>query len=110
MQGHRASSRIEARTSGFLSSADMAIWDPLEFQQGSQASSHVQTWNSASLFRCKRVIRLLVELALGSGAFSRGGPGLSHFPLCFELILAVPVEAMWRIRLIWSGLEIWGLF
>ena len=47
----------------------------MEFPQGSQASSRVKTWNSASLFRCKRVVKLPVELALGSVAFSRGTHG-----------------------------------
>ena len=54
----------------------------------------METWNSASLFRCKSVIRLPVELALGSVAFSQGALGLSHLPWCFESILAVPFEAV----------------
>ena len=94
VQVHRASSPFEVGTSGFLSSADMDLRDPMELQQGSQALFHVETWNSASLFRCKRVIRLPVELALGSGAFSQAAPGLSHLPLCSEWILMVPVEAV----------------
>lgn len=38
--GHRASSVLEAGTSGFLSSADLDLNVPMEFQQRSQASSH----------------------------------------------------------------------
>ena len=41
--GPRSSSGVEAGTSGFLSSADMDLGVPLEFQQGSQASSLVET-------------------------------------------------------------------
>ena len=94
MQGHRASSRVEAGTSGFLSSAAMDLGVPMELHQGSQATSRVETWNSASLFRCKSVIRLPVDLALRSGAFSRGASGLSYLPTYLESILAVPVEAV----------------
>ena len=41
--GPRSSSGVEARTSGFLSSANMDLGFPLEFPQGSQASSLVET-------------------------------------------------------------------
>ena len=61
MQGHRASSLAEAGTSVFLSSADIDLGDPMEFQQGSQASSRVETWNSASLSRFQTGVRLPVE-------------------------------------------------
>ena len=54
-------SGAEARTSGFLSSADMDLRVPMEFQQGSQASFHVETWNSAFLSRCQRGVRVPVE-------------------------------------------------
>ena len=50
-QGNRLSSRVEVRTSGFLSSSDVDFGVPMEFQQGTQASSSVETWNSASLSR-----------------------------------------------------------
>ena len=42
LPGLRSSSGAEARTSGFLSSAGMDLRVPLEFPQGSQASSPVQ--------------------------------------------------------------------
>ena len=64
VQEHRASSQFEAGTSGFLSSSDMDLWGPMEFEQGSQASSRVEIWNSASLSRCKRLVRLPVEFEL----------------------------------------------
>ena len=60
----RASSQVDAGTSGFLSSSDMDLWGPMEFEQGSQASSRVEIWNSASLSRCKRLVRLPVEFEL----------------------------------------------
>ena len=60
-RGIRASSRVEARTSEFISSSDMDLEVSVEFQQGIQASSHVEAWNSASLSRCKRGVRLPVE-------------------------------------------------
>ena len=43
VQGPRSSSRFKAGSSGFLCSADMDLRDPMEFQQGSQVSSHVKT-------------------------------------------------------------------
>ena len=43
VQGPRSSSRFKAGSSGFLCSADMDLRDPMEFQQGSQVSSHVET-------------------------------------------------------------------
>ena len=61
VQGHRASSQVEARTSGFLSSSDMDLGVPMEFQQESQALSRVETWNSASLSRFHKGLRLPVE-------------------------------------------------
>ena len=38
VQGHTASSRVEARTSGFLSSSDMDLGVPMKFQQESHVS------------------------------------------------------------------------
>ena len=55
------SSRFEARTSVFLSSSDMEIRVPMEFEQESQALSRVETWISASLSRFKRGVRLPVK-------------------------------------------------
>ena len=53
---------VEAGTSGLLSRSDMALGVPMGFQQGSQASSCVETWKSALLSRCKTGVRLPVEL------------------------------------------------
>ena len=47
--GPRSSSGSEAGTSGFLSCADMDLGIPMGFQQGSPASSHVETCKSAFL-------------------------------------------------------------
>ena len=55
-------SGVEAGTSGFLSSADMDLGVPLEFPEGSQASSHLEICNSALLSSQKSSIRLPVGL------------------------------------------------
>ena len=94
VQGHRASSRVEAGTSGCLFSSDMDLGVPMEFQQGSQASSRAEAWNSASLSRFQRGVRLPFEWTQGSGAFSQGATGLSPLPSCFESVLGVPVKSM----------------
>ena len=51
--------RLEPQSS---SSADMDLGVPMQFQQGSQASSHLETWNSTFLSRCKRGVRHPVDL------------------------------------------------
>ena len=56
-----ATSGFEAGTSGFLSSSEMDLGGPMEFDQGTQASSPVETWSSASLSRFQRVVKLPVE-------------------------------------------------
>ena len=58
----RYSSGAEAGISGFLSSVDMDLGDPVEFQQGNQASSSVQTCKSALLSICNSSLRLPVKL------------------------------------------------
>ena len=68
----RSSSGVEARTSGFLSSAYMDLGVPMEFQQGRQASSCVETCKSASsravksmsgfLLNCHRGLSLSLEV------------------------------------------------
>ena len=57
-------------SSGFLSSSDMDLGVPMEIQQGSQASSHVEAWNKAFLLSCKRGVKPHVELKRGTCAFS----------------------------------------
>ena len=58
----RSSSGVEAGTSGFLSSANMDSRIQLEFPQGSQASSHVESCKSALLSSLKSSVRLSVVL------------------------------------------------
>ena len=60
--GPRSSSGAEAATSSFLSSADMDLKDPMEFQQGSQALFCVETCKSAFLSSFNSSVRLPVEL------------------------------------------------
>ena len=49
MAGVEVLTGVGARNSGFLSSANMDLRVPLEFPQGSQASSRVETCKSAVL-------------------------------------------------------------
>ena len=51
--------------------------DPIEFRQGSRASSPDEAWNSAFLSSCKRGVRPPVELRGGTWAFSKGATGKS---------------------------------
>ena len=51
--------RLEPQSS---SSADMDLGVPMQFQQGSQALSHVETCKSTFLSRCKSSVRLPVKL------------------------------------------------
>ena len=50
---NRASSRVEAGTSGFLSISDTDLTVSVEFKQGRQASSCVEALNSAFLLSCE---------------------------------------------------------
>ena len=56
------SSGVDARTSDFLSSADMDLRFPLEFSQGNQASSRKETCKSAFLLSWICSVRFPVEL------------------------------------------------
>ena len=58
----RSSPGVEARSSGFLSIAEMV---PLEFPQGIQASSRVEICKSAFHSSCNSSVRLPVELTSG---------------------------------------------
>ena len=89
---NRASSQVEPGTSGFLSISDIALGVSVELEQGSQASSCVEAWNSACLSSCSWVVRPLVKLYLEPAAFSRGcNQGVSA-PSCFDFILRVTFE------------------
>ena len=78
---------------------------PMEFQQGSQASSHVETFKSAFLSSCQSSVRLPVELTWGFVAFSLGATGLSQVPYCFESMHGVTVDSVQRnqVDLEWKG-------
>ena len=65
----------------------------MEFQQGNQASSRVEAWNSAFLSSCKRGVRTPAELSGvggGSRAYSRGATGEADLSSCCEGELGVP--------------------
>ena len=73
LPGLRFSSGVEARTSGFLSRADIDLGVSLGCPQSSQASSHVEPCKSALLSSRKSSVRLPVELTIEIGGFlSRG--------------------------------------
>ena len=55
-------SGVEAGTSGFLSSADMDLGVPLEFPEGSQASSRVEACKSALHY--SRISRVRIPVGL----------------------------------------------
>ena len=59
--GPSSSSGVEAGMSGFLSSVDMDFGVSIEFQQGSQASSLMETCKFAFLSSWKISVRLPVE-------------------------------------------------
>ena len=61
--------QLEAGNS-FLSSCDMDLGVPIEFQWGSQASSRVEAWNFTLLSSCERDFRPPVELRQGTRDFS----------------------------------------
>ena len=60
--GPRSSFGAEATTSGFLSSANMDFGVPMEFWQGSQASSHVEICKSTFLPSSNSRVRHPVKL------------------------------------------------
>ena len=60
--GPMSSSGAEARTSVFISTADLDLSIPMAFQQGSQASSRMETCKFAFLPSCNSSVRLPVEL------------------------------------------------
>ena len=94
MQATRASSRVEAGNSRFLSSSDRDLGVPMEIPLGSQTSSRIGPWNSTFLSRWKRGVRPPVKLTSGSEAISRGTTGLSGLPSCRELILGVTFQSL----------------
>ena len=77
VQWKRASSTIEAGTSGFLSISDSDRRVPAELGQESQASSWVEAWNCACLLRSFRGDRRPVELYLEPAGFYRRCTGVS---------------------------------
>ena len=73
----------------FLSGGDRDLGLFIKIQLGSQASSGVEAWNSASLSRCLRGVRAPVDFRQGIWAFSRGSAWETGLPSCCEGILGV---------------------
>ena len=82
----RGLTRVEARTSGFLSFSDVGLGLCMPFQTGSQVSTCLEAWNSAFLSSCQRCFRPPDELNLGPGAVFQLSTGASELPSCCELI------------------------
>ena len=70
VQWKRASSRVEAGTSGYFSISDFDLRVPAMLEQDSQDSSYFGEWNSVCLSSCSRGDRPLVELYLEPADFS----------------------------------------
>ena len=77
VQWKRASSRVEAGPSGFLSISDSYCNVPAELVQEIQASSCVEKWNSACPSSCSWGDRPLVELYVEPAGFPRRCTGVS---------------------------------
>ena len=77
VQWKRASCRVEAGTSGFLSISDFDGRVPAELEQESQASSCVEESSSACLSSCSRGDRPLAELYLEPAGFPGQCTGVS---------------------------------
>ena len=77
-----------------LSSCDRVLRVPIKFQQGSQASSFVEAWNSAFLLSCKRGVRPPIELRRGTQAFSRDATGESDLTSCCHGKLGLIFESL----------------
>ena len=77
---------------GFLSSCDRDIRVPIKFQWMSQASCHVEAWDSAFLLCCKRGVRPPVEFRRGTWSFYRGATWETDLPSYCEGIVMVPFK------------------
>ena len=100
MQWKRASSRVEAGTSVFLSITDFDRGVSAELEQESQASSCVEEWNSACLLSCSQRDRTLVDLYMEPVAFSRLCNWGVSAPSCCDFILRVTFEEVPRHRVL----------
>ena len=82
VQWKRASSRVEAGTSGFLSYSDVGLGECFLFETVSQVLTCVEAWNSAFLSSCQRGFRPPADLNLGPGALYGLATGASELPSC----------------------------
>ena len=67
--------------SGFLSSCDRDLGVPIEFQQGSKASSLAKALNDDFFSSCKRSVSPPVELRRGTGLFLDVQQGFQTSPV-----------------------------
>ena len=92
LQWNRVSSPVEGKNSDFLSSCARDLRVPIVFQQGSQASSCGEAWNSTFHQVVKGVSGFLSRLGRELGLFSRCATWESALPLCCDGILRVPFK------------------
>ena len=90
---NRASSQVPEGASGFLSISDINLGVSVQSEQGRQALSCVEAWNSACLSSCEWGVRPLVELYLEPVASSGECNQSVSAPSCCDLILRVPFES-----------------
>ena len=82
----------------FLSSCDGYLGAPLELQQGSESSFHVEAWNSAFYSSGQRGLRPPVELRCRIRDFSRVVARESNLPSCCEGNLGFHLSSCRGIR------------
>ena len=70
-QGNRASFQVEAENSGFLSSCDRYLRDPLELGQESHRTAQVASGESGLLLSCEGNLGIPLESLQGNRALSR---------------------------------------
>ena len=81
---NRASSRVEAGTSGFLPCSDVGLRVCMPFQTGSQVSTCMEAWNSAFLSNCQKGFRPPGEFNFGLGVLFELATGASELPFWCE--------------------------
>ena len=91
---------------GFLSSCDRDLGVSIEFQWMSQASCHIEAWDSTFFSSCKGGVRHPVEFRRETWAFSRGAKRESDLPLYCEGKVVVPFSSAKGIR---PSLELRGI-
>ena len=93
--------------SGFLSSCDRDICVPIKFQWMSQASCHVEAWDSAFLSSCILGVRNPVEFRWETCFLLKCNRGV-RLPLCSDAVFRVPLD-MLHGNLALSGVDAYSV-